>query len=208
MNNEQSLTSVECDTIGSIESKSEQMPSHVIIEGKTCSKCKRKLPLEMFNKRGRNSLILNCYCKLCQPLVYKSWRLKNLDKEKIRKKLYRQINENKLRDKQKEYMTRWVARLKSRFVCWRKSARQRGISFDLTLEQLKSMPLFCHYTGNELVLESNNLNTISLDRLDSSKGYTPNNVVFCCSFVNLMKHELSYDDFIGCCKLIANRHKS
>lgn len=205
MNNEQFLTSVECNTIGSIESKSGQMPLHVIIEEKACSKCKRKLPLEMFNKSNG---VFICYCRKCQTNVAREWRLRNLDKVRRREKSYRISNRDQIRLHQKKYMKEWVSRLKSRFVCWRKRARLRKIPFDLTLEQLDSMPLVCHYTGNALVLESNKWNTISLDRLDSSKGYTINNVVYCCSFVNLMKHTLSYDNFIESCKTIVNHYEA
>lgn len=70
------------------------------------------------------------------------------------------------------------------------------------------MPMVCHYTGTDLVLEKNKRNTISLDRIDCSKGYTITNVVFCCSFVNLMKHKSSYEDFLSACKAIAEHHRS
>jgi len=204
MNNEQFLTSVECNTIGSIENKSGQMPSHVITEEKTCSKCKQKLPLEMFNKSNG---VFICYCQKCQKNIAREWRLKNFDKVRQREKSYKISNRDRLQLYQKKYMKEWVSRLNSRIVCWRKNARLREISFDVTLEQLKSIPMVCHYTGNNLVLESNHWNTISLDRLDSSKGYTINNVVYCCSFVNLMKHTLSYDVFIESCKTIVKHYE-
>lgn len=204
MNNEQFLTSVGCDTIGSIENKSEQMLSHVITEEKTCSKCKRKLPLEMFNKSNG---VFICYCRKCQTSIAREWRLKNFDRVRRREKSYKNSNRDRIRLHQKKYMKEWVARLNSRFACWKKRAQMREIPFDLTLEQLESMPMVCHYTGNALALESNQWNTISLDRLDSSKGYTINNVVYCCSFVNLMKHTLSYDAFIKSCETIVNHYQ-
>jgi hypothetical protein len=207
MNNEQPSTSVECDITGNTANRSEPMLSSDIIEKKTCAKCKLDLPLEMFSIRNRNNSTLNCYCKLCQPVIAHNWRINNLGKVKCREKLYRRDNKDKIQRQQKEYMTRWIARLNSRFGRWKKSAHRRGISFDLTLVQLETMPLLCHYTGNVLTLESNRRNTVSLDRLDSSQGYTITNVVYCCSFVNLMKHELSYSDFVNSCKAIVGHYE-
>ena len=209
MNNEQLSMSVECDIIGSIGIKSELMLLNDTIEKKTCSKCKQTLPLSMFNKKNiKTPHLYNCYCKPCQSLVSHNWRLKNLENEKIREKLYRHDNADIIRVRQKGYMVKWIARLNSRFARWKKGARDRNIPFDLTFEQIETMPLVCHYTGKELVLESNRPNTVSLDRIDSSKGYTPTNVVYCCAFVNLMKHTLSYENFLSVCKMIAKHHSN
>ena len=45
-------------------------------------------------------------------------------------------------------------------------------------------------------------NTISLDRIYSSKGYVEGNVVFCCSEINIMKNKMDYDYFIKICESI------
>jgi len=74
--------------------------------------------------------------------------------------------------------------------------------FALTKQDVEQIPLICHYTGKPLTLEANHFNTISIERLDSSKGYTKENVVFCCETINRMKQELSYDDFIETCHTI------
>lgn len=208
MSNEQLLTSVECDTIGIIENKSEQVLLHNITKRKTCPKCNRKLPLDMFNWRNRNSFILNCYCRLYQPIVNRDWRAKNLEKVKIREKSYRQNHKKERRAQHVKWYRQWISTLESRFSNWERSAKKRNILFDLTFDQIKSIPLICHYTGEVLTMEGNHRNTISLDRLDSSKGYTITNVVFCCSFVNIMKHKMSYEDFLSACKVIAEHHKS
>lgn len=208
MNNEQLLMNGECDIIGSIENKSEQMPLNDITERKICAKCKQTLPLEMFNKRSKTAFIFDCYCKLCRPSVNREWRMKNLDKVRLKERLYNRNNRNRNSLYQKEYYKKWISTLNARFCCWKKGARDRNIQFDLTLEQIKTMPLLCHYTGQTLVLESNKPNTISLDRIDCSKGYTATNVVYCCAFVNIMKHKSSYQDFISACKMIADHCKS
>lgn len=46
--------------------------------------------------------------------------------------------------------------------------------------------------------------TASLDRIDSSQGYTPENTQWVHIQVNLMKHVLSQDKFIEWCKVIVS----
>lgn len=43
---------------------------------------------------------------------------------------------------------------------------------------------------------------ISLDRIDSAVGYEENNVHLVCRIVNIMKNNLTVDEFVGWCKLI------
>ena len=93
-----------------------------------------------------------------------------------------------------------------RFRQWQKKAKDRNIPFELNLEDFVNIPRICHYTHQTLTLLPHKPTTISLDRLDNKKGYTKDNVVFCCSFVNYMKRELTYDQFIYTCHLIASIH--
>lgn len=53
----------------------------------------------------------------------------------------------------------------------------------------------CHYSGIELTPgarpgEQQKFTDFSIDRIDSSKGYIPGNVVACCRAVNEMKSYL------------------
>jgi hypothetical protein len=53
----------------------------------------------------------------------------------------------------------------------------------------------CYYTQKYLSLEINNPNKVSIDRVDSSGGYTKNNVVLCRVIINNLKQDLSLKDF-------------
>lgn len=44
--------------------------------------------------------------------------------------------------------------------------------------------------------------SVSLDRVDSSLGYTPDNVVLCCNRVNLMKGNMHLSDLARWCDLV------
>jgi hypothetical protein len=117
-------------------------------------------------------------------------------------KEYRKLNQDKI---QKRYFG-YVSSLKGRFSQWRINAGKRGKEWGLVLSDLENIPLVCHYTGIELTLEPNKNNTISLDRVDSSKGYIKGNVVFCLATINSMKYTLSQEDFYTICKLVVE-HK-
>lgn len=56
---------------------------------------------------------------------------------------------------------------------------------------------------------SNNLKTsMTVDKIDSSKGYIKDNIVLCCSIVNKIKQNLSIDELIEWCDLIKYRRVS
>ena len=68
----------------------------------------------------------------------------------------------------------------------------------------------CKYSGVLLDIDNTNgdndnrinINTLSIDRLDSSKGYTKDNVVLVTAIVNSMKNDLSENEFIKIIKKI------
>lgn len=60
----------------------------------------------------------------------------------------------------------------------------------------------CYYSGRTLAIEmrTKSLDSLSIDRVDSSKGYTPDNIVLCCSIINIMKLDTSKEEFIKLCE--------
>ena len=74
---------------------------------------------------------------------------------------------------------------------------RKGLAFELTLDTLLldfwQKP--CHYCDDPI-------ETVGIDRVDSSIGYIPGNMVPCCSMCNFMKLTSSSDDFITKCKQI------
>lgn len=82
---------------------------------------------------------------------------------------------------------------------WKRSAKKRKLEWSLTLKDIEKMLKDqngrCYYTGLPLVLGPNSRYTISLDRSDSTQGYTLSNVVLCCTFVNLAKLDMTVSEF-------------
>lgn len=72
-------------------------------------------------------------------------------------------------------------------------AKKKGISFNLTLPFLLALwekqKGKCAYSGVPLEYQDNRPHTVSLDRIDSSKEYTEDNVQFVCTIVNYLKQK-------------------
>lgn len=99
----------------------------------------------------------------------------------------------------------------------RKSAASRKIDFELTSEYLTKLILeqefICPLSGLEITLPKNPKQrgayayTASLDRIDSSKGYIEGNVQWLHKKINVMKFNLSQEDFINFCRIITEHQE-
>lgn len=67
-------------------------------------------------------------------------------------------------------------------------ARKKGVEFDLTVADVE-MPTHCPLLGLELERGGDRENSPALDRLDSSKGYTPDNVWIISYRANRIKND-------------------
>lgn len=88
--------------------------------------------------------------------------------------------------------------LASKYLSLFQSARNRGIPFTLSLKRLRQLLAQerCYYSGVKFVTGSNDLGR-SFDRVDSSLGYTDENLVVCTIMLNSAKSNLSMKDFLG-----------
>ena len=90
--------------------------------------------------------------------------------------------------------------------------QRRNIKFDITIEEIWNLFLeqkgICKLSGRKLILcdlrDKAEYNA-SIDRIDSNKGYTKDNIVLCCFYINKMKNNLETKDFVEICKIIADR---
>ena len=186
---------------------------------KICTKCKIDKSLSEYNNNRRYKDGFESWCKKCKSLYYKidnSSKNYNPDPYIKEKKCccckqikpidnygFNKLMESGYSSTCKECQNKRSNNFKARFNMWKRGAKKRRIEFTLTLEELEKIPHdICYYTNKPLTLESNRYNTISLDRLNNSGGYTKSNVVFCCQFVNYMKGELTQEQLIDSCRLI------
>lgn len=86
----------------------------------------------------------------------------------------------------------------------RGNAKKYYREFNLTLAYLKSLwetqEGKCYYTNRVIEFEVGLENSLSIDRIDSSKGYIIGNVVFCQKKVNVMKNDASIEELLTFCK--------
>jgi 5-methylcytosine-specific restriction endonuclease McrA len=90
----------------------------------------------------------------------------------------------------------------------RKCGYRRGIEWGLNNLQAARMLLAeCYYCGHVPDIDNQDYNPYNgIDRLDSSEGYVPGNVVTACRRCNVAKHILSHTQFLTLVKAIANKH--
>ena len=97
----------------------------------------------------------------------------------------------------------YMQTMAGKFKSWKANAKRRGINWDLSIENLQTIPLVCHFTGDSLTMQQGFGHTVSLDRIDSTLGYIDGNVTFCRTDINWMKGILAKQDFIDLCKKVA-----
>lgn len=87
-------------------------------------------------------------------------------------------------------------------------ARTRGIDFGITIEDAWAAYVRqdgrCALSGEPLVLRGDI--TASLDRVDSKRGYTLDNIQWVHKVLNHMKMSIDQDDFVAWCRRVAAHH--
>ena len=156
---------------------------HALAPGmKVCARCGEVRSLEEFHRNkvlrdGRNS-----YCKACDATLTKEYHSRTPED-----------------------------RLKMSLNTARGTARKKGLPFEITADQMASMWAAqdgrCFYTGVPMVFDGSNVpESVSIDRVDSAKGYTLDNVVLCGTYVNRMKNEFFINEFVHWCRLVVEHH--
>jgi hypothetical protein len=94
------------------------------------------------------------------------------------------------------------------FEAFKKSAITRGYSWDLTPEELDTLYNIqqqrCALSGLSIGWSSEGWDhTASIDRIDNNKGYFLGNIQLVHKKINMMRGQLSVEDFVDLCKLVA-----
>ncbi len=87
----------------------------------------------------------------------------------------------------------------------KKAKRRIKWEFSIDEEHIKEL---CNKQNNKCALSGIEFNNdSSIDRIDSSKGYTKDNVQLLLTDINRMKRNFSDEKFITLCKLVAENNK-
>ena len=157
-------------------------------EFKICNSCHEKKSRTKFGKLNSSVDGLRNTCKLCRRKKTSSESLE-IKKERSAKSL-------------KYFKNKPFRVMLSR--CKSNHNKKGMIDFDLTEEFLSELyekqKGKCFWSGIDLSIDNvglSKLNSLSVDRIDSSIGYTKNNIVLCCKFYNLGKGNTDKDYFIN-----------
>ena len=115
-----------------------------------------------------------------------------------------------------KYLIPYIGHSRDKYTGLREHFRRvkkRKHEYDITLQDLLDIWVeqkgICVYSGIKLVHPNeggNNLNTASLDRIDSSKGYVKGNLQFITIICNQAKNNLTHDQMLVFLKTVSDFH--
>lgn len=185
---------------------------------KTCNKCQIPKTLECFAKNPKHRDGLQYRCKDCDLIYRASYALKNQEKikkgrknyyesnrEELKEKyaLYRKINRETINKAKREHKQRAKIRdaesqpLKLVFADTKNRSKRRKQSFEISLDFLNSLwekqVGRCYYSNLPMnyTYSKKDPFQVSIDRRDSTKGYTEENSVLCCLSINYAKNSFT-----------------
>lgn len=166
---------------------------------KKCKICNEVKSLDLFVKNKLCKDGRTHRCKDCETTWKQQYYENNKDYITARNIAYRKNN------------TKWYSRTLEKRVRYIIQlgigrANKKQIEWNLSLEFLTGLwekqEGKCVYSGVPLSYEDNHPHTVSLDRIDSSKGYTEDNVQFVCTIVNYVKQRFDETTFLQFCKSV------
>lgn len=95
-----------------------------------------------------------------------------------------------------------------------RGAKQRNIKVNISIEDIENKLIEqnfkCALTNRDLIYGKKPISeyTMSVDRIDSSKGYTKDNIQILHKEVNFCKQSLSQEEFIKLCKEVTNNNNN
>lgn len=169
---------------------------------KVCSKCKRDLPLSLFNK-GNSLYGRRSFCKDCEKEIQNT-----PERRKRRRELEIKRREDPNYVKHRNYMDRSRKLLNPKHWLWvsaKARAKIKNIEFSITENDFE-IPDLCPLleTPMHRNLDHADDSSYSLDRIDSTKGYIPGNVWVISNRANRIKNDATLEEL----ELLVNNLKS
>lgn len=81
-----------------------------------------------------------------------------------------------------------------------------NLNADTLVEQVLDNP-YCAISGRKFVFKTGHMDSPSIDRIDSSKGYTPENVQIVTTAINIGKQNLETETFVALANSIVNHQR-
>lgn len=146
-------------------------------------------------------------CGESQSYLRKNYAEESLRLGKVCKKCSNRNTDNSHRGWHRGVRVSWFNKFKS-------SAELRNIPWSLTLDDvadaMQKQDNRCSLTGWDISFPDwghSQEAPASIDRIDSTLGYTKDNIQLVVRKVNMMKQQYSQEEFIEVCKAVANKVK-
>ena len=146
-------------------------------------------------------------CGEMQSYLRKNYAEESLRLGKVCKKCSNRNTDNSHRDWYKNIRISWINKFKT-------GAETRGIYWKISLDDVAALYEKqngkCALTGWNIEFPEyghSQKAPASIDRIDSKKGYTPDNIQLVERKINMMKQQFSQEDFIKTCKAVADKVK-
>jgi hypothetical protein len=156
---------------------------------KKCSACKETKALESFYKVKTVRYGYSAYCKQCNS--QKGKERFSRPEVKAKTKLYYSRDDIKERGKQRETLTPRYAISRARAKALGRRPTEGAVSLDYLMEMYEANHGLCEVSGFKMTWSTGDSGrkptSISIDRINSSKGYVAGNVRLVCWQVNAFK---------------------
>lgn len=157
-----------------------------------CKICNTEKSLDNYNRininRNLSYLSWSTECKICELLRKKNDRNKRAETKGLEYNISVIMKEVKRRAN--------------------KYKREYDLDLQFLVELYNSQEGICPYSGCKMSFDLHSYERLSLDRKDSNKGYTKDNVIWCCWIANNMKQDMTIEkmkDWISDIQKIINK---
>jgi hypothetical protein len=196
-------------------------PREIIeVSSRVCCACKVDKPAAEFDRDRGDRNGLQWRCKECRKVRNKSYRLahpeyfaRKRDEYQSREGYWADLyakNRERYKFHRAKYGSTLIGRCNALLDSAKRRAAKKGLEFTISLEWLVALWEYqggrCELTGIELDLVTRNQKhrsyvpfSPSLDRCDTSRGYTPDNTRLVCTAMNLALNQFGEEVFAKLC---------
>jgi hypothetical protein len=147
---------------------------------KICAKCGEEKDVSLFFKHTATSDGWHSWCKPC-------------------------CKEGNDKSREKKYSS-FEGRVSTILQTCKRSAKARNNEYEITREDLMEMWELqggkCAYTYLDMTTQANNPYSVSVERINSSIGYTKENTILVCNIINRMKSDFEPEMFYEMCRAV------
>lgn len=191
------------------------------VASRICCACKVDKPSAEFDRDRSNRNGIQARCKECRKARNKKYARDHPDYFRLKQAEYAARDgghatryarhSDRFKADRAKYGATLVGRLSGLLLSARDRARKRSVDYSLDFEWLAALWVSqkgcCALTGIELDLLSRNKRhrsyvpfSPSLDRIDGTKGYTPENTRLVCTAINIALNHFGEEVFAKVCK--------